>query len=73
MFLEPIIKFMKTKYYVKEPASEQRLKYIEIPVMRAGDPSKVSAVTVHTKDGSARSGIHYEPLAKVITKTNRTK
>ena len=64
--LEPIIKFMETKYYAKEPPPDQQSRVVEIPVFRSGDSSKESVVTVYTRDGSARSGVHYEPLAKVL-------
>lgn len=63
--LEPVIKFMETKFYAKEPPPDEESRLVEIPIFRSGDTSKDSVVTVYTKDGSAKSGIHYEPFAKV--------
>ena len=60
-----MIKFMESKYYAKEPPPDEESRVVEIPVFRAGDTSEKSVITVYTRDGSARSGIHYEPLAKV--------
>lgn len=37
---------------------------VRIPVVRVGDTSKVSAVRVHTKDGSAVSGEDYYPVSQ---------
>lgn len=37
---------------------------VTIPIVRAGDTSKVSVVRVHTKDGSATSGEDYNPLSE---------
>ena len=64
---EPIIKFMNTKFYAKEPPSDVESRVVEIPVFRSGDTSKDSIVMAYTRDGSAKSGIHYEPFAKVST------
>lgn len=37
---------------------------VKIPVVRVGDTSKVSVVRVHTKDGSAISGMDYYPVSQ---------
>lgn len=61
----PVIGFEEKRFYVREPSSSEKVRTITIPVQRKGDASKASYVTVHTKDGSARSGKSFEPLAKV--------
>lgn len=58
---------MNTKFYAKEPPSDVESRVVEIPVFRSGDTSKDSIVMAYTRDGSAKSGIHYEPFAKVST------
>ena len=35
-------------------------------ILRSGDSSSDLNVRVSTKDGSARSGIHYEPFSKMF-------
>lgn len=60
----PVIGFEEKRFYVREPSSSEKVRTITIPVQRKGDASKASYVTVHTKDGSARSGKSFEPLAK---------
>ena len=58
---------MNTKFYAKEPPPDVESRLVEIPVFRSGDTSKDSIVTAYTRDGSAKSGIHYEPFAKVFS------
>uniref|UniRef100_H3AF05 FRAS1 related extracellular matrix 2 n=2 Tax=Latimeria chalumnae TaxID=7897 RepID=H3AF05_LATCH len=61
-----IIKFGETKFSVSEPKEPGQITVIKIPVLRLGDTSKVSIVRVHTKDGSATSGVDYNPVSEEI-------
>lgn len=63
-FPEPIIRFSETKFSVSEPQEAGNVATVRIPVVRVGDTSKVSVVRVHTKDGSAISGVDYYPVSK---------
>ncbi|KAM9318366.1 FRAS1-related extracellular matrix protein 2b [Pholidichthys leucotaenia] len=61
-----IISFGETKFSVSEPKENGQVSVVKIPVVRAGDTSKVSVVRVHTKDGSATSGEDYHPVSEEI-------
>uniref|UniRef100_A0A7N8YPR8 FRAS1 related extracellular matrix 2b n=1 Tax=Mastacembelus armatus TaxID=205130 RepID=A0A7N8YPR8_9TELE len=61
-----IIRFGETKFSVNEPKESGQVSVVKIPVLRAGDASKVSVVRVHTKDGSATSGEDYHPISEEI-------
>lgn len=63
-FSEAIIRFGETKFSVTEPKESGQVSVVRIPVLRAGDTSKVSVVRVHTKDGSATSGEDYHPISE---------
>lgn len=56
--------FGEAKFSVNEPKENGQVSILKIPVLRAGDPSKVSIVRVHTKDGSATSGDDYHPISE---------
>ncbi|XP_030600425.1 FRAS1-related extracellular matrix protein 2b isoform X2 [Archocentrus centrarchus] len=60
------ITFGETKFSVNEPKESGQVSVVKIPVLRAGDTSKVSVVRVHTKDGSATSGEDYHPISEEI-------
>ncbi|XP_077984509.1 extracellular matrix protein 3-like [Glandiceps talaboti] len=60
---KPIIKFAETRYSVDEPKVQDDIAIVKIPVIRMGDTSQTSVVRVHTKDGSAKSGVDYNPLS----------
>lgn len=62
--LEPIIRFLETKFSVSEPKEAGAVATVRVPVVRVGDTSKVSVVRVHTKDGSAVSGEDYYPVSQ---------
>ncbi|XP_067348338.1 FRAS1-related extracellular matrix protein 2a isoform X1 [Channa argus] len=61
-----IIRFLETKFSVREPKEAGAVATVRIPVVRVGDASKVSVVRVHTKDGSAVSGEDYYPVSQDI-------
>lgn len=56
--------FGEAKFSVNEPKENGQVSILKIPVLRTGDPSKVSIVRVHTKDGSATSGDDYHPISE---------
>lgn len=62
--VEPIIRFLETKFSVSEPKEAGAVAIVRVPVVRMGDTSKVSVVRVHTKDGSAVSGEDYYPVSQ---------
>ena len=57
--------FTERKYYFYEPSAEERKTVVFVAVIRDGDITTSSAVTIETRDGSATSSLHYEPFAKV--------
>ncbi|XP_072514172.1 FRAS1-related extracellular matrix protein 2a [Salminus brasiliensis] len=63
---KPIIRFAETKFSVSEPKESRQVNVVKIPVRRVGDPSMVSVVRVHTKDGSAISGEDYHPISQDV-------
>ncbi|XP_043995934.1 FRAS1-related extracellular matrix protein 2-like [Gambusia affinis] len=63
---KPIIRFAETKFNINEPKETGTVATVKIPVVRVGDTSKVSVVRVHTKDGSAISGMDYYPVSQDI-------
>ncbi|KFM78096.1 FRAS1-related extracellular matrix protein 2, partial [Stegodyphus mimosarum] len=63
---KPIIKLEKNRYTVKEPEKAGESSILKIPVVRSGDLSKLSLIRIHTKDGSAKSGVDYVPYSKEL-------
>ncbi|XP_019377382.1 PREDICTED: FRAS1-related extracellular matrix protein 2-like [Gavialis gangeticus] len=63
---KPVIKFSEIKYSIQEPQEPGEIVVVKIPVLRLGDSSKISAVRIHTKDGSATSGEDYNPMSEDI-------
>ena len=64
LFPEPIIKFPTTKFSIDEPTDPDDVAIVRIPIIRMGDSSQTSVVRVHTKDGSAKSGLDYNPMSR---------
>nr|XP_002119185.2 FRAS1-related extracellular matrix protein 2 [Ciona intestinalis] len=61
-----IIEFPTTTFEVTEPATEDNVTIIRIPVIRKGDTTKTSSVRFFTKDGNARSSEDYNPVSKEL-------
>ncbi len=61
-----VIKFPTTRFNVNEPLSEDDVSTVRIEVIRMGDLSQTSVVRVFTKDGSAKSGVDYNPLSQQL-------
>ena len=57
--LEPVLGFTASHVYASEPSSADEESYAKVTVHRTGDLSRVSIVTVYTKEGSAKSGTDY--------------
>ena len=60
----PVIRFEKTHHNVREPKRRGDVTFLEIPVKREGDLTRISIVRIHTKDGSAKSGSDYNGLSQ---------
>ena len=59
LFIEPVIGFADTHIYVSEPSEADTAGYARVTVVRQGDLSRVSIVTVYTKEGSATAGTDF--------------
>ena len=64
-FIGPLIEIEKNRYYIREPTFFENDRKVTVTIVRRGDLSKTIFVTAFTKDGSAKSGLHYQPVAKV--------
>ncbi|CAL4166611.1 unnamed protein product, partial [Meganyctiphanes norvegica] len=58
----PRISLENSVYTITEPQIGELTKSLKIPIVRVGDTSQVSKVTVSTKDGSASANDDYQPL-----------
>jgi len=59
-----VIGFADTHVYTSEPSSNTSTSTARIVVERRGDLSRVSIVTVHTKEGSATNGVDYVDVTR---------
>ena len=64
MFSEPDIGFRVRRLNIKEPKKGGKAKLLNVSVMRSGDLSQTSIVTLYTRDSNARSGIDYNGQSK---------
>ena len=62
---EPLLSFANKRLQTTEP-NENQNSILKVRILRSGDLTSDLTVRVSTKDGSARSGIHYEPFSKVF-------
>ena len=62
----PTLQFERMAYSVREPGGQDETIFIDIRVMRTGDQNRTSSVRCSTRDGSAKSGVDYEPYSKVL-------
>ncbi|KAJ8286924.1 hypothetical protein GJAV_G00044950 [Gymnothorax javanicus] len=62
----PTIEFEKAKYRVREPKGPDGIEVLSVKVIRRGDQNRTSKVRCSTRDGSARSGVDYNPKSKVL-------
>ncbi|XP_071256392.1 extracellular matrix organizing protein FRAS1-like [Salvelinus alpinus] len=62
----PTIKFEQTSYQVREPPGPDGIQVLHIKVVRTGDQDRTSKVRCSTRDGSAQSGVDYNPKSRVL-------
>ena len=62
---EPSLSFANSRLQTTEPNKNQN-SVMKVRILRSGDLTSDIMVRVSTKDGSARSGIHYEPFSKMF-------
>ncbi|XP_070544831.1 extracellular matrix organizing protein FRAS1-like [Ptychodera flava] len=62
----PTVQIERMAYTVREPPSEDAMSFVTIGIIRTGDQNRTSKVRCSTRDGSAKSGMDYEPKSKVM-------
>ncbi|KAK6312695.1 hypothetical protein J4Q44_G00160420, partial [Coregonus suidteri] len=62
----PTIEFEQTSYQVREPPGPDGIEVLNIKVVRSGDQDRTSKVRCSTRDGSAQSGVDYNPKSRVL-------
>ncbi|KAM6930976.1 extracellular matrix organizing protein FRAS1 [Xenentodon cancila] len=62
----PTIEFEQASYQVREPPGPDGIKVLNIKVIRRGDLDRTSKIRCSTRDGSAQSGIDYNPKSRVL-------
>ncbi|XP_071003248.1 extracellular matrix organizing protein FRAS1-like, partial [Oncorhynchus clarkii lewisi] len=62
----PTIKFEQASYQVREPPGPDGIEVLHIKVVRTGDQDRTSKVRCSTRDGSAQSGVDYNPKSRVL-------
>ena len=62
----PSVQFEQASYQVREPPGPDGVEVLSIKVFRRGDQDRTSKVRCSTRDGSAQSGIDYNPKSRVL-------
>ncbi|XP_066568203.1 extracellular matrix organizing protein FRAS1 isoform X2 [Amia ocellicauda] len=62
----PTIEFEETTFQVREPPGPDGITVLNIKVIRRGDQDRTSKVRCSTRDGSAQSGVDYNPTSRVL-------
>ncbi|XP_059502133.1 extracellular matrix protein FRAS1 isoform X2 [Stegostoma tigrinum] len=62
----PTIEFEEATYQVHEPPGPDGTAILNVKVIRKGDQNRTSKVRCSTRDGSAQSGIDYNPKSRVL-------
>ncbi|KAJ8339232.1 hypothetical protein SKAU_G00360180 [Synaphobranchus kaupii] len=62
----PTIEFEKDKFKVREPQGPDGIEVLSFKVIRRGDRNRTSKVRCSTRDGSAQSGVDYNPKSRVL-------
>ncbi|MGH0181185.1 UNVERIFIED_CONTAM: hypothetical protein FKN15_006840 [Acipenser sinensis] len=62
----PTIEFEEPTYQVREPPGPDGIEIMNIKVIRKGDQNRTSKVRCSTRDGSAQSGVDYNPKSRVL-------
>ncbi|KAG7481357.1 hypothetical protein MATL_G00065830 [Megalops atlanticus] len=62
----PTIEFEQATYQVREPPGPDGIEVLNIKVIRRGDLDRTSKIRCSTRDGSAQSGVDYNPKSRVL-------
>lgn len=62
----PTIEFDQASYQVREPPGPDGVEALNIKVIRHGDLDRTSKIRCSTRDGSAQSGVDYNPNSRVL-------
>uniref|UniRef100_A0A3Q3IUW6 VWFC domain-containing protein n=1 Tax=Monopterus albus TaxID=43700 RepID=A0A3Q3IUW6_MONAL len=62
----PTIEFEQGAYQVREPPGPDGIEVLNIKVIRRGDLDRTSKIRCSTRDGSAQSGVDYNPNSRVL-------
>ncbi|MEQ2309931.1 Extracellular matrix protein fras1, partial [Ameca splendens] len=62
----PTIEFEQASYQVREPPGPDGVEALNIKVIRRGDLDRTSKIRCSTRDGSAQSGVDYNPKSRVL-------
>ncbi|XP_069025425.1 extracellular matrix organizing protein FRAS1 isoform X2 [Embiotoca jacksoni] len=62
----PTIEFEQASYQVREPPGPDGIEVLNIKVIRTGDLDRTSKIRCSTRDGSAQSGVDYNPKSRVL-------
>ncbi|XP_076007225.1 extracellular matrix organizing protein FRAS1 [Genypterus blacodes] len=62
----PTIEFVQASYQVREPPGPDGIEVLNIKVIRHGDLDRTSKIRCSTRDGSAQSGVDYNPNSRVL-------
>uniref|UniRef100_A0A8C4Z636 Fraser extracellular matrix complex subunit 1 n=1 Tax=Gadus morhua TaxID=8049 RepID=A0A8C4Z636_GADMO len=62
----PTIEFQQVSYQVREPPGPDGVEVLSVKVHRHGDLDRTSKIRCSTRDGSAQSGLDYNPKSRVL-------
>ncbi|XP_061880359.1 extracellular matrix organizing protein FRAS1-like [Entelurus aequoreus] len=62
----PTIEFEQASFQVREPPGPDGIEVLNIKVIRHGDLDRTSKIRCSTRDGSAQSGVDYNPRSRVL-------
>ncbi|XP_050394788.2 extracellular matrix organizing protein FRAS1 [Patella vulgata] len=62
----PTLEFEELAYSINEPSVVDQIATVTVKVKRSGDVNHTSSVRVSTRDGSAQSGLDYNPKSLVV-------
>ena len=62
----PTVHFEKAAYSIQEPSAGDQISTVTIKVIRSGDISKAADIRCSTRDGSAMSGVDYNPKSQIL-------
>uniref|UniRef100_UPI0037E879D7 extracellular matrix organizing protein FRAS1 n=1 Tax=Semicossyphus pulcher TaxID=241346 RepID=UPI0037E879D7 len=62
----PTIEFEQPSFQVREPPGPDGIEVLNIKVIRRGDLDRTSKIRCSTRDGSAQSGVDYNPRSRVL-------